>query len=107
MGELKELLDSARGGSGFGLDDMAANAAGVRFAAEFLDSPSSDWPGMLELVRTDEDVLPPLDGLESGMSAETFREHYGDIDSQAYRDVIAEIERRIDALPLYARNHLN
>jgi hypothetical protein len=83
---------------------MAANAAGLRFAAEFLDAPSSDWPDMLELVRTGDDILPSIDGLDSGMTAEEFERRYGDIDSPAYKAAIAEIGRRIDALPLYARN---
>jgi hypothetical protein len=107
VGELKELLDSGRGGSGFSLDDMAANAAGVRFAAEFLDAPPSDWAEMLDLVGTDDDILPPLDGLESGMTEAEFSERYGDVDSPAYQAAIAEIGRRIDALPLYSRNRLN
>lgn len=104
VGEIKELLDSGEGGSGFSLDDMAANAAGLRFAAEFLDAPSSDWPGMLDHVRTEDDILPSIDGLDSGMTAEEFERRYGDIDSPAYKAAIAEIGRRIDALPLYSRN---
>ncbi len=107
VGEIKELLDSRKGGSGFSLDDMAANAAGVRFASEFLGAPASDWAGMLDLVRTEDDILPSLEGLDSGMTAEEFERRYGDIDSPAYRDATAEIERRIDALPLYARNRVN
>jgi hypothetical protein len=107
VGEIKELLDSGGGGSGFSLDDMAANAAGLRFAAEFMEAPASDWAGMLDLVRTGDDILPPLDGLDSGMTAEEFESRYGDIDSPAYKAAIAEIGRRIDALPLYARNRLN
>ncbi len=33
LGELKELLDSNPGGTGFSFDDMAANLAGARYAA--------------------------------------------------------------------------
>jgi len=107
VGEIKELLDSGSGGSGFSLDDMAANASGLRFAAEFLGAPASDWPDMLDLIRTDDDILPPLDGLDVGMSAAEFEARYGDIDSPAYAAALAKIERRIDVLPIYARGRVN
>ena len=107
VGEIKELLDSGSGGSGFSLDDMAANASGLRFAEAFLSAPASDWPDMLDLIRTDNDILPPLDGLEAGMSAEEFEARFGDIDSPAYAAALAEIERRIDDLPLHARGRVN
>jgi hypothetical protein len=101
MGELKELLDSNDGGSGFSFDDMAADLAGVRFAAAFLAAPRSEWPAMLEQVRSEADVMPALDGLPRGLSAGEFRARYGDVDSPAYSTLVAEIAGRIDALPLY------
>jgi hypothetical protein len=103
MGELKELFDSRSGGSGFSFDDMAANAAGIRFAREFLDAPKSDWPAMLALVTREADILPALDGLPSGLSEAEFTQQYGNIDSPEYAAALAEINRRIDALPLYNR----
>ena len=39
IGELKELLDSNPGGSGFSFEDMAADVAGVRFSRTFLAAP--------------------------------------------------------------------
>ena len=107
MGELKELLDSNDGGSGFSFDDMAADAAGVRFAAAFLGAPKSRWPAMLAQIRDESDVLPSLDGLPSGMSAADFRARYGDVDSPAYAALVAEIDRRLDAMPLYASDLAN
>ena len=102
MGELKELLDSNAGGSGFSFDDMAADMAGARFAQRFLTTPASDWGAVLARLRSDADILPPLDGLPRGLSDADFRARFGDVDSEAYRAQIATIARRLEAMPLYA-----
>ncbi len=101
MGELKELLDSNPGGSGFSFDDMAADLAGVRFAAAFLDAPPEAWRGMLAGIADEADVMPATEGLPSGMSEAAFRERFGSVDSAAYAATVAEIRRRVDALPFY------
>ena len=101
VGELKELLDSGAGGSGFSFDDMAANAAGVRFARTFLDASPEDWPAMLARIEDEDDLLPALDGLPSGLSEAEFRARYGDLESAAYADLVAEIDARVAALPLH------
>lgn len=102
VGELKELLDSGSGGSGFSFDDMAANAAGVRFARAFLSAPPEAWPGMLDRIEDEDDLLPGLEGLPSGLSEAEFRSRYEALDSPEYASLLADIERRIDALPLHA-----
>jgi hypothetical protein len=103
LGELKELLDSSPGGTGFSFDDMAANLAGVRFAALLMDAPPATWPGLAAAITAESDVMPPVEGLPAGLDAEAFEAAYGDIDSRAYRELLAEIEGRIDALPLHRR----
>jgi len=102
MGELKELLDSNAGGSGFSFTDMVADVAGVRFARAFLDAPRGDWPAMLRRIRSEADVIPSLEGLPGGLTEAEFRARYRDVDSEDYAAMVAEIERRVDALPLYA-----
>ena len=84
MGELKELLDSNPGGSGFSFDDMAADAAGVRFARTFLGAPPEDWPGLAARIADEDAVLPSLAGLPSRLSADEFEARYGSVDSDAY-----------------------
>lgn len=101
VGELKELLDADAGGSGFSFDDMAADAAGVRFAEAFLAAPRSAWPQMLARIITEDDVLPSLDGLPESLDGAAFRARYGDVDSPAYAEAVAEIGRRVSGLPLY------
>jgi hypothetical protein len=102
MGELKELLDSNDGGSGFSFDDMAADLAGVRFASAFLDAPAAEWPAMLEAIERESDLVPSTEGLPGGMTQAEFEARFGDVDSPAYRAMVAEIRRRVDALPLGA-----
>jgi len=102
VGELKELLDSNAGGEGFSFDDMAADAAGVRFATALLGAPRAAWPGIVDALESEADLMPALDGLPEGMDEAGFRARYGSVDSPAYAAVVAEITQRIDALPLYA-----
>ena len=101
VGELKELLDSVES-EGFSFDDMAADAAGVRFATAFLSAGPHQWRQMLARVESEEDLMPSLEGLPEGLDAANFRERYGDVDSPAYAAMVAEIDRRVNALPLYA-----
>lgn len=100
MGELKELLDSGGGGSGFSFDDMAADLAGVRFAAAFLAAAPDEWPGMLARIGSEADIMPAIEGLPRGLGEADFRARFRDVDSPEYAAMVAEIERRVDALPL-------
>mgnify|MGYP001815583013 CR=1 FL=1 len=102
VGELKELLDSTAGGSGFSFDDMAANLAGARFAAALMAAPREDWAAMAARLTEEADIFPSLEGLPRGLSETEFRARYGAVDSPEYAAVLEEITRRIDALPFYA-----
>lgn len=101
IGELKELIDSGEGGSGFSFDDMAANIAGARFAQAFLEAPRAEWPAMAALITSEADILPETRDLPSGMSEAAFAARFGAVDSPAYRATIEEIEARVDALPFH------
>lgn len=101
VGEVKEILDSGEGGTGFSFDDMAANLAGARLAAAFLAAPADRWPAMLALVDEESDVLPDVSDLPRGLSEAEFRTRFGAVDSPAYRDMLAEIARRVEALPFH------
>jgi hypothetical protein len=102
LGELKELLDAAPGGSGFSFDDLAADRAGMRFARAALAGGPADWRAAADLLDAGATILPPLDGLAAGLSAEAFASAYGDLDDPRYAALVDEIDRRLDALPLYA-----
>lgn len=100
-GEFKELYDTISGSGGFDFTDMAANLSGIRLSNALMARPASDWPALLNRLQEEDDVIPSFDGIPPLMPEEEFKSRFGDIDSTPYRDMIAQIEARIDALSLY------
>lgn len=101
IGEFKELSDSVSGGSGFDFSDLAANNSGIRVADYFSALPPEDWPNAIARLSRQDAFVAPLDGLPPRMSEAEFAKRFGEIGSPAYDAVLADIEGRIDALPLY------
>jgi len=103
VGEFKELLDSIRGGSGFSFVDLAADRAGIRFAEMALDQQGDSLllQQRLLLVPLESLYFPDLSGLYENIAQLEFEALYGDIYSKAYLAVVADIDKRIAALPLY------
>ena len=103
VGEFKELLDANRGGSGFSFDDIAADRTGIRFAEVVLGQakvPAAVDRSLQDLAR-ENDFFPNIAGLPSGMTATEFSRKFGDADSDAYREMLAKIDKRINKLALY------
>ncbi|MDP2882586.1 MAG: hypothetical protein Q8N89_13530 [Azonexus sp.] len=99
IGVYKEMADS-RHGSGFSFADLAADRAGTRFG-ELLSRRDARLNALLEKELTDGDLIPVISDLPESISAADFRRRFGNTSSPAYRQLTAEIERRLDALPLY------
>lgn len=99
IGVYKEMAD-ARHGSGFSFADLAADRAGTRFG-ELLNRRDARLNALLEKELTDGDLIPVISDLPESISAADFRRQFGNTSSPAYRQLTAEIERRLDALPLY------
>lgn len=99
IGVYKEIDDSRRG-SGFSFADLAADRAGTRFG-ELLLGDSARLNAALRGPLRDSDLAPPLGGLPEYLSAAQFERRYGGQDNPAYRQVSADIEARLAALPLY------
>lgn len=100
-GEFKELYDTISGAGGFDFTDMTANLSGIRLSNVLMARPAADWPALLAQLQAEGDVIPSFDGIPQLMPEEEFKSRFGDIDSTAYREMIARIETRIDALSLY------
>lgn len=100
IGVYKELAD-ARHGSGFSFADLAADRAGTRFG-EAVNRESLTLTARLATPLADHDLIPALDGLPEYLRESEFRRRYGQIDSPAYRELLADIEQRIAALPIHA-----
>lgn len=104
MGEVKELVDAGdSGGSGFSFDDIAIDRAGIRFAEAAAAVAPAGLAAMAEAMSVEDSFAPSVEGLASLMPQAEFERRYGDVDSDAYHDQIAQIDARIGALPLYAR----
>ena len=101
VGEFKELYDTISGAGGFDFTDMAANLSGIRLSNVLMTTPRADWPARLARLETENDVIVAFDGIPHLMPDTEFAARYGDIDSPAYREMIARIEAGIDALDLY------
>jgi len=101
VGLYKEIDDS-RGGSGFSFNDIAADRAGVRFGENAAKSATANQlqtkvgAGIVE-----SDIMPATADLPEFMSEPEFKRRFGGVDGPEYKKMMAVIERRIAALPLY------
>lgn len=102
IGEAKEI-DDADGPSGFSFTDLAADRAGVRFAE--IATRSEDSARRLQRTLSagvsEADFFPRVADLPEGLSEGAFKAAYGDIDTERYDAMVAEIDRRIAKVPLY------
>ncbi|MEJ2576766.1 MAG: hypothetical protein P8106_08765 [Gammaproteobacteria bacterium] len=101
VGLFKEMSDIDRG-SGFSFTDIAADRAGTRFGEAAVASAAHARRLQRKLAGAvgEGDLMPPFRDLPEHLSDTEFRTRYGGIGSAAYAEVMAEIERRLDAAPL-------
>lgn len=103
IGLYKEVADS-RGGSGFSFNDMAANRAGTRFG-ELALKQAQELQRRVAGGRSgqglrDEDLLPAVADLPEFLPEPEFRRRFGGVGAPAYEALLADIDRRIAAVPL-------
>jgi hypothetical protein len=103
VGEIKELLDSNAGGSGFSFDDIAADRAGIRFAMRMLEAGPDELSALAAKISNESDIFPSIQALPSGMAREDFERIYKDVESVAYEQLIAEIDMRLDGVRFFQR----
>jgi hypothetical protein len=103
IGIFKEQIDSQDGGTGFSFSDMLANMAGIRFA-QAATTTESAARAVQERLATGVDfaeLFPPAADLPEGFSAEALETEYGGTEGAAFRGMVEELERRLDALPAF------
>ncbi len=100
IGVYKEVEDS-RGGSGFSFDDIAPDRAGSRFGELAAESPASarHLQARLNGRIEESDLVPAIADLPSFMPEAEFKRRFGGVGSPEYERMMAEIERRVAALP--------
>lgn len=100
VGAWKELADARRGGSGFSYADLLADRAGTRFGMLAVRTPQKLKPRLTGGLRDDQ-LLPSIDGLPEQLAEDAHLERYGGLHGEGHKRLLAEIEARLDALPLY------
>ncbi|WP_017444157.1 hypothetical protein [Gayadomonas joobiniege] len=100
IGELKEIIDSDEGGSGFSFVDLMADKAGLKFAMFVLDKPIKAQQKLAAQI-TEADIFPSISGLQEGFSEAEFKRLFGSSQDPRYQQVEQKIDQRIDKLPLY------
>lgn len=101
-GVFKELDDS-RYGSGFSFADLAADRAGVRFG-EMASGSLQSARLLLERMTMpldETDFMPAIENLPEGIQELAFKRTYRDLESEAYRAMESEIDRRIASCRIY------
>lgn len=103
IGEIKEVSDSATGGSGFSFVDIAADKAGIRFAEVATASNRSGrlLQQRLSMSTSEKDIFPDISALRENISEERFKSLYRNRQSDEYKAILSDIDRRIDALSIY------
>ena len=98
IGLYKEVADS-RGGSGFSFNDLAADRAGTRFGQRAARDALALQAALAAGVQ-EADLLPPIADLPESMTERDFKRRFGGVGEPPYRQVLADIEARLDRLPL-------
>ena len=97
VGIYKEIADS-RGGSGFSFNDIAADRAGTRLGELAVQAPERLQQRLAQGVQ-EADFMPAWADLPEFMPEPEFKRRYGGVEGAPYAAMIAEIDRRIAALP--------
>src|SRR5690606_25129953 len=90
-------------GSGFSFPDLGADRSGVRLAELALADAQTARAvqNLLAASPAESAFMADFRDLPEGLDAESFAADYGDTNSPAYQAVVDEIDRRIDAIPLF------
>jgi hypothetical protein len=103
IGELKEFLDSNKGGSGFSFADLMADRAGTRLAMISTQSNESALLVQSYLSQTNSEsaILPTLAKLPEGVSQQAFKKYYQNIQSKKYIAMLKHIDKQLLQIPIY------
>lgn len=101
VGLYKEIADS-RAGSGFSFSDIVADRAGSRFGETAVTGDTATkLQTKVGAGINESDIMPPTADLPEFIPEAEFKRRFGGIDGPEYKKMMAEIGRRITALPLY------
>lgn len=100
---LAKEIDDSDGGSGFSFADLAADKAGVKFgeAATASSQKAIQFQEKILQVRTEKELFPSISNLPEGIMELEFKNTYKNLDSEAYKLINAEIDKRLNLCRLY------
>ncbi len=103
IGELKEISDTARGGSGFSFVDLMADRAGIYFARTSTASAEVAFRLQQNVKQTssEDDFFPDISYLPEGLNAEELEQTIGNTKSKRYQQIVKDIDGRIARLSIY------
>jgi hypothetical protein len=99
IGLYKEVQDT-RGGSGFSFTDLAADRVGTRFGRLAMLAPGQLQTVLASGIR-ESDFMPEIGDLPEFMPEKEFYRRFGGVGAPSYTRMVAEIDSRIAALPLF------
>ena len=100
VGLWKELADARHGGSGFSFNDLAVDRAGTRFGERAVRD-AARLQARIAAGATEADFMPEVSDLPEFLPEAEFASRYGGVGGAAYRRMLADIEARVDLLPLW------
>ena len=105
IGEMKELHDANKGGSGYSFADLAADKAGLKFSQYLTQNEQSARTAQLLLANSSIESIyfPSIGNLPEGLSGEAYEKIVENLNSDKYKTLTSLIDQRIEQLPLY--NH--
>ncbi len=98
IGLYKEVADS-QGGSGFSFNDLAADRAGTRLGLLAVGDPLA-FQARLAAGVIEADLMPAVADLPEAMNAREFQNRFGGVGAPAYRQMMDDIEARLNGLSL-------
>ena len=104
IGKLKEVMDTAQGGSGYSFRDLTADKSGVELA-DFAISSEDNARRVQAILAGSKDenlFIPLLHDLPEGFSETAFQRTFGSESDERYLAMENTIDGRIAALPLYS-----
>lgn len=107
IGELKELLDTTNGGSGFSFADLAADLAGKQLAESAIGQSNARTIQEVLSSKANESLanealfFPKVNDLPEDIPQARFEQIYVNVESPKYISLLNDIKSRISGLPAY------
>jgi len=103
MGEMKEFLDSNKGGSGFSFADLQADRAGARLAmlSTISEESALKTQQLVTIDMLENQIMPSIINLPEGVNRQLFEQRYQGVNAVEYKTMLTLIDNRLSQLAIY------